>query len=72
MSSKNEEVFQKALEDNSIPMDPSFVSQLYSTIHYLYPTVTKSKETPIETKPIQKINVDNSYFISILIIIEGK
>ena len=61
MSSQNEASFQKALEENSIPMDPSFISQLYSTIHYLYPTATKSVETtqkPIETKPVEKMEVE--------------
>lgn len=44
MRSQNERDFQDALVHHEIPVDPSFSSQLYSTIHYLYPTNTTSKE----------------------------
>lgn len=57
MSSRDAEIFQSSLQEKEISIDASFSSQLYSTIHYLYPTATTNKEKqskPVETTLIEK------------------
>lgn len=57
MTAKNPEAFNTSLIQNEIPVDPSFANQLYSTIHYLYPTATKTVEAQPKQEEILKSSV---------------
>lgn len=58
MSSRDADAFQGSLLEKEIPIDPSFSSQLYSTIHYLYPTATTNKEK--QSKPVEPTLIEKA------------